>query len=76
MLDPCIPASWPGFNATVRMGEAIIEISVENPRGVQHGLARTTLDGTICEDNRIPLANSTGTHSVVAIMGEKVIISN
>jgi cyclic beta-1,2-glucan synthetase len=44
-LDPCIPASWPRFEITLRHGASRYEIAVENPNGVQRGIAAAELDG-------------------------------
>jgi len=44
-IDPCIPRSWPGFEITVRHGGSLYVIAVENPDGVQSGVADATLDG-------------------------------
>ena len=44
-LDPCIPASWPRFEITLRHGASRYEIAVENPDGVQRGVAAAELDG-------------------------------
>ena len=45
-LDPCIPVSWPGFEIVLRRGAARYEIVVENPDGVQRGIAAAELDDT------------------------------
>jgi cyclic beta-1,2-glucan synthetase len=44
-LDPCIPRSWPGFEMKLRHGASRYDIVVENPRGVQRGVASAELDG-------------------------------
>ena len=44
-LDPCIPRSWPSFEMTLRHGASRYEIVVENPQGVQRGIAAAELDG-------------------------------
>ena len=44
-LDPCIPRSWPRFEITLRHGTLRFEIVVENPQGVQRGVAAAELDG-------------------------------
>jgi cyclic beta-1,2-glucan synthetase len=44
-VDPCIPAGWPGFKATVRFEGATIEIEVTNPERRQKGVAAARLDG-------------------------------
>ena len=65
-VDPCIPAAWDGFEATRRWRGAVYEIRVENPRHVQHGVARITADGEPC--GTIPLYSS-GTHRILVTMG-------
>jgi cyclic beta-1,2-glucan synthetase len=45
-VSPCIPASWPGFEAQVRYGRAQYNVVVENPGNVQSGIAHAELDGT------------------------------
>jgi cyclic beta-1,2-glucan synthetase len=44
-LNPCIPASWPRFEITLRRGASRYEIIVENPQSVQCGVAAAELDG-------------------------------
>ena len=44
-LDPCIPKSWPGFEMTLRYRSAWYKITLENPAGVNRGIASLTLDG-------------------------------
>ena len=40
IVDPCIPAAWPGFEATVRLGATRYDIHVENPSGSGRGISR------------------------------------
>ncbi len=44
-LDPCIPSSWPRFEIALRHGTARYDIVVENPHGVNRGVAAAELDG-------------------------------
>ena len=44
-LDPCIPRSWPGFEISLRRGGSRYEIAVENPDGVERGIAAAKIDG-------------------------------
>ena len=37
-IDPCIPAAWPGFNATRRFRGKTLHIAVKNPNGVCQGV--------------------------------------
>jgi len=48
-LNPCIPRHWPGFKLSVRHGSARYEISVENPEGVERGIAFAALDGAVIQ---------------------------
>jgi cyclic beta-1,2-glucan synthetase len=69
-VDPCIPKSWPGFSATFRYGTSRFEISVENPRGVNRGVARVAVDGVDMPDLRVALMDDGAVHRVtVAMLG-------
>ena len=46
-LDPCISSAWRGFRISLRHGSARYEIAVENPEGVQRGVAFAALDGKV-----------------------------
>ena len=45
-LDPCIPRAWDNFEIQLRHGAASYEIRVDNPDGVERGIASATIDGT------------------------------
>jgi len=45
LVDPCIPRAWPRYDVTVRHGRSRYLIVVENPRGVNRGVATADLDG-------------------------------
>jgi cyclic beta-1,2-glucan synthetase len=69
-VDPCIPPSWNGFEAWVRLGEQCIHVVVENPDHVSAGIATLTLDGRRLDSNRIPTdRTTTGTHEVSVRLG-------
>jgi cyclic beta-1,2-glucan synthetase len=69
-IDPCIPPSWNGFEAWVRLGERCIHLVIENPDRVARGVATMTLDGAILDSNRICVDPSTaGTHEVRVRLG-------
>lgn len=65
-VDPCIPASWDGFEAVRRWRSATYAIRVENPAHVEKGVRLVTVDG--CERETIPVFGG-GTHSVRVVMG-------
>ena len=73
-IEPCIPASWNGFEAWVRMGKQSLHIVVENPDHVATGVATLTLDGGALSSNRVDVdANTTGAHEVRVRLGAPVL---
>ena len=46
-LDPCIPCAWPGFDVSLRYGEARYDIRVENPDGSGQGVCFAAIDQTV-----------------------------
>ena len=69
-IAPCIPPTWPGFEAWVRVGKRDVHIVVENPDAVATGVVSMTLDGARVDVRRIDLDPRTvGTHEVCVRMG-------
>jgi cyclic beta-1,2-glucan synthetase len=68
-IDPCIPASWPGYSITWRFGSTRYEITVANPDRQCRGVARATLDGRAVDPSAIPLADDSMPHQVSIVMG-------
>ena len=52
-IDPCIPAGWKTFSVTRRFRGEILHITVHNPEGVSHGVARMLVDGKAKEGNLV-----------------------
>jgi cyclic beta-1,2-glucan synthetase len=71
LLDPCIPRDWQGFQVSFRYRGTRYEIAIENPRGVNQGLASLQLDGETLPSGqgRIPLVDDGLTHRVRAVLG-------
>jgi cyclic beta-1,2-glucan synthetase len=69
-IEPCIPASWPGYAITYRRGSATYYVRVDNPHGAEHGVGTVTLDGQPCADGIVPLTDDGRTHEVVVTLGE------
>ena len=46
IVDPCIPADWPGFEATVNLAGTRIAIQVDAPAQRGRGITRALLDGS------------------------------
>ena len=70
-LDPCIPGSWPGFEVILRHGASRYEVVVENPQGLQRGIAAAALDGVAIAARplSIPLIDDGGVHRVTVRLG-------
>ncbi len=67
-IDPCIPHDWRGFEVTVTRGEAAFHIVVENPAGVNRGVASIEVDGAP-HDGDIEMAGVQGQHEVRVVLG-------
>ena len=71
LLAPCIPKHWPGFEIVFRHASTRYEIAVENPRGVNRGIASAKLDGQPLSfaPLRVPLDDDGATHWIRVILG-------
>ena len=67
LVNPCIPASWKGFEVKRIFRGAEFDITVKNPAGVCKGVRQITVDGQPIEGNIVPFAE--GKHTVEVIMG-------
>jgi len=67
-IDPCIPKDWPGFSLDYRFGATHYSIRVENPRGVNRGVARVTLDGADAPDLAVRLVDDGRPHEVIVTL--------
>ena len=76
VIDPCIPAAWPGFEMTLRYRGAVYDISIRNPDGVSRGVIAAQLDGEpqpiSLGSARLQLAADQGAHMIVVTMGRVV----
>jgi cyclic beta-1,2-glucan synthetase len=70
VIDPCIPAEWPGFEAEIILGAARYAIQVESPGMRCAGISSAVLDGmTLTSDGgalRVPL--TPGEHRLVVTL--------
>jgi cellobiose phosphorylase len=70
-VDPCIPRGWSGYQVAVRRGATTFTVTVENPEGVTHGIARIELDGVVLPDALIPLVDDGRPHDVRVRLGRR-----
>ncbi|WP_309604376.1 GH36-type glycosyl hydrolase domain-containing protein [Phenylobacterium sp.] len=70
-IDPCIPGSWPRYEITLRHGASRYAVVVENPQGVQRGIASAELDGVTIPGRplSIPLVDDGVAHRVTVRLG-------
>jgi cyclic beta-1,2-glucan synthetase len=70
IIDPVIPDWWDGFKVTLRHGEAIYVIEIQNPDHIQQGVAWLELDGQRLEEGFISLDPEPVKHIVKVQMGK------
>ncbi|HEX9050990.1 MAG TPA: carbohydrate-binding protein, partial [Anaeromyxobacter sp.] len=68
-LDPCIPAAWPGYAITWRLGRTRYEISVTNPERRCRGIRVARLDGAPVDPRAIALLDDGGIHELRVVLG-------
>jgi len=71
-IAPCIPSDWPGYDVTVRHGQAHYHIVVENPEGVEHGVQSVSLDGRPLPVPNVPLTDDGRRHEVRVRLGHPI----
>jgi len=68
-VDPCLPASWDGFEATRVFRGATYHISVRKKPGVTGRVAELVVDGARVAGNAVPVAPAGTTVTVEASIG-------
>ena len=66
IVEPCIPAAWPGFEARVQLGSARYDIRVENASHHSRGVSCAVLDGApvSCAEGRVRVPLDAATHAL------------
>ena len=67
--EPCVPASWPGYEVTYRHRSATYRIRVENAAGTGHGVRSVTVDGQAAEGGAVRLCDDGREHDVRVTLG-------
>jgi cellobiose phosphorylase len=68
-VSPCVPASWPAYSITWRVGSTRYDIQVSNPQRRCVGVASALLDGQVVDHRAIPLLDDGATHEVRLVLG-------
>ena len=75
MIDPCIPSSWPGFEARLAYECTIYDIAVENPNRVCGGIAELVVDGKVQDPAKpIALESNRGNCRIRVVLGTAVSV--
>lgn len=69
LVDPSIPAEWPGFTVARKFRKAMYQIQVKNPMHVNKGVKSLTVDGKVIQGQVIPDFSDDRQHTVEVIMG-------
>jgi len=68
-IDPCIPSTWDGFEATRRFRNKDLNIKVTNPNGVEKGVKSLVLNGKLLTSNVVPFSMMQEQNEVEVVMG-------
>ena len=66
LLEPCIPADWPGFSACIRLGDSRYQIELSNPAQRSQGIRQAWLDEQVldCAQGHIKVALDGAAHQL------------
>ncbi|MCL2365321.1 MAG: glycosyl transferase [Defluviitaleaceae bacterium] len=68
-IDPCVPSDMKGFTVSREFRGVRYNITVENPNGVEKGVANVTFDGAPLDGTLLPVTQSGKVHDVKVVMG-------
>lgn len=69
VIDPVLPSGWDKVSIRYRHGKTVYEIAIENPEGLNRGVAWVEMDGHRLEDTAIPLEEELIKHRVRVRLG-------
>jgi cellobiose phosphorylase len=75
-VDPCVPASWPGFTLDWQCAGTRYHIEVINPDHRSSGVRSATLDGKPVAPEAIPIVEDHDAHQIVVVLGDRQEIPN
>ena len=68
-FEPCVPASWSGYELNYRYGLGTYRIRFDNSKKIGRGVQSVTLDGVLLADGNVPLNEDGLTHDVRVVIG-------
>ncbi len=69
LIDPCIPAEWPGYSVKRKFRNAVYQIEVKNPKRVSRGIQAIWIDGKAHQQPVLPVFEDGKIHTVEVSMG-------
>ncbi|MBI5669465.1 MAG: glycosyl transferase family 36 [Chloroflexi bacterium] len=69
LVEPSIPARWPGFKVTRRFRDAVYQIEVHNPQHINGGVRSVMVDGQPYDSNLLPVFADGKIHLIQIVMG-------
>ena len=69
MIDPCIPSSWKGFEATRMFRGKALNIIVKNPAGIEKGVKLVKLNGKEINGNIVQFVDMKQENDIEVMMG-------
>jgi cellobiose phosphorylase len=68
-IDPCVPRGWKKFSIRRPFRGAVYQVDVENPKGVQKGVAEVYVDGRKISGDLIEPHSDGKLHNIRVVMG-------
>ena len=68
-VAPSIPPTWPGFEATVKIGAQECHVVVDNTSGAGHGVSSVTLDGVAVASPFVQLGTGSARRELRIVLG-------
>ncbi|NWJ53104.1 MAG: glycosyl transferase [Bacteroidetes bacterium] len=69
LIDPCIPEAWDDFKVTRKFRGITYHIEISNPKHIQKGIQKISVDGITILSNVLPLFAKGTEHKVIVVMG-------
>jgi cyclic beta-1,2-glucan synthetase len=63
-LDPCLPRGWREYEITYRRGSSVYYLTIENPHGLNRGVAKIEVDENPIPSSEILLVDDGKEHAV------------
>lgn len=68
-IDPCIPSRWKSFTVRRVFREKVLDIQVDNPKGVEKGIKKVVLNGAPVDGNLVPVSKLEQENEIHVTMG-------